>query len=34
VAVGGVWNVGPKYSAMLERNGIKTALDNMRTARA
>jgi DNA polymerase V len=27
VAVSSVWNVGPKYSAMLERNGIKTALD-------
>jgi DNA polymerase V len=27
VAVGEVWNCGPRYSAMLERNGIKTALD-------
>jgi len=27
VAVGSVWNVGPKWSALLERNGIKTALD-------
>ena len=27
VAVGDVWNVGPRYAAMLERNGIKTALD-------
>jgi DNA polymerase V len=27
VAVGDVWGVGPKYSEMLERNGIKTALE-------
>jgi DNA polymerase V len=27
VEVGDVWGVGPRYSAMLERNGIKTALD-------
>jgi DNA polymerase V len=27
VPVGDVWNVGPAYSAMLERNGIKTALE-------
>src|SRR5215510_8959110 len=26
VAVGDVWNVGPAYSTMLERAGIKTAL--------
>src|SRR5262245_56823535 len=26
VAVGDVWNVGPNYSAMLERAGIRTAL--------
>jgi DNA polymerase V len=27
VAVADVWGVGPKYSEMLERNGIQTALD-------
>jgi DNA polymerase V len=27
VAVGEVWNVGPNFSAMLERAGIRTALD-------
>ena len=27
VAVGDLWGVGPRYSALLERNGIKTALD-------
>ncbi len=27
VAVGDVWGVGPRYSAMLERAGIRTALD-------
>src|SRR5262249_45082591 len=27
VAVGDVWNVGPAYSAMLERSGIRTALE-------
>jgi DNA polymerase V len=26
VSVGDVWNVGPRYSEMLQRNGIKTAL--------
>jgi DNA polymerase V len=26
VPVGDVWGVGPRYSAMLERNGVKTAL--------
>lgn len=27
MAVGDVWGCGPRYSALLERNGIKTALD-------
>jgi DNA polymerase V len=27
VAAGDVWNCGPRYSAMLERAGIRTALD-------
>jgi len=27
VAVSDVWNIGPRYSEMLQRNGIKTALD-------